>query len=48
MNKEIILICDECLSRNYHYRKSPFLTKRLELNKYCSKCNKKTLHKESK
>lgn len=48
MNKDIILICEDCLSRNYHYKKSNSSTTRLVLNKYCSKCNKKTIHKESK
>lgn len=48
MNKDVILICDECLSRNYHYRKSNSSSKRLNLNKFCPKCNKKSLHKESK
>jgi len=47
MTKKIILICSECLSRNYHYRKNKYSIKRLELNKFCKNCNSKTLHKES-
>lgn len=48
MNNDIILICDNCLSRNYHYKKNKNSSKRLELNKFCSKCNATTIHKESK
>ncbi|MGL4951438.1 MAG: 50S ribosomal protein L33 [Mycoplasma sp.] len=48
INKKIILICENCLSRNYHYQKSSTQSKRLVLNKYCSTCNCKTIHKESK
>jgi large subunit ribosomal protein L33 len=50
MTNHIILICSVCLSRNY-----PRVTKgggiqgkRLELKKYCPRCNRATLHKESK
>lgn len=46
---KLILVCTECLSRNYTItkRKSD-VTKRLELNKFCPKCNKHTLHKETR
>jgi len=46
--KKIILTCSECLSRNYTTNKKGNQDKRLELMKYCSKCNKHTLHKETK
>ncbi|MDR2461756.1 MAG: 50S ribosomal protein L33 [Mycoplasmataceae bacterium] len=45
---KIILVCSECNSRNYHYNKSKFNSKRLELNKYCSCCKKYTVHKETR
>ncbi|NLI94528.1 MAG: 50S ribosomal protein L33 [Erysipelotrichaceae bacterium] len=48
MRKKIILICSICLSRNYNTTKKVGSTKRLELRKYCKKCNKTTLHKESR
>lgn len=48
MTSKIILICEECLSRNYHYKKNKFNPVRLELKKYCAKCNITTIHKESK
>ncbi|MGL4948103.1 MAG: 50S ribosomal protein L33 [Mycoplasma sp.] len=48
ITKKIILICENCLSRNYHYQKNTMLTKRLILNKFCPHCNAKTVHKESK
>lgn len=48
MRKKVILICSECLSRNYTTTKKDGETKRLELMKYCPHCNKQTLHKESR
>ena len=45
---KVILACTECLSRNYTTTRRKTSTKRLELNKYCPKCGKKTLHKETK
>lgn len=49
MRKKIILICSTCLSRNYTTtKKQEGSTSRLELMKFCPKCGKMTLHKESK
>lgn len=49
MRKKIILICSECLSRNYQTtKKTETATERLELKKYCPHCGKHTIHKESK
>ncbi|WP_084027206.1 50S ribosomal protein L33 [Acholeplasma granularum] len=49
MREKIILVCSECLSRNYTTTKNKQTSKeRLELNRYCPTCNKHTLHKESK
>ncbi|MGL4948841.1 MAG: 50S ribosomal protein L33 [Anaeroplasmataceae bacterium] len=49
MREKVILVCEQCLSRNYNTTKNKSTaTKRLEFNKYCTKCNKYTLHKESK
>ena len=49
MKEKIILVCSECLSRNYTMTKNKRLNvKRLELNKYCKRCGKNTLHKETK
>lgn len=46
---KVLLICNKCLSRNYvtTKRKSD-VSKRMEIKKYCPKCNEHTLHKESK
>lgn len=48
MKKKSTLICTVCLERNYtitsNYQSQQ---KRIELNKYCKKCNKHTLHKQS-
>ncbi|MCR5795363.1 MAG: 50S ribosomal protein L33 [Solobacterium sp.] len=45
---KIILACEICMSRNYTTNRSKNSKKRLELQKFCPKCNKKTLHKETK
>ena len=46
--KKVILTCSVCLSRNYSTNKNSSNAKRIELMKYCPKCNKHTLHKETK
>ncbi len=49
MRVKVILICEECLSRNYQTTKNPQKsTERLELKKFCPVCNKYTIHKETK
>lgn len=49
MKEKVILVCTECLSRNYSVTKNKRVnTERLELKKYCKKCNKHTLHRETK
>lgn len=49
MREKVILICEECLSRNYTVKKNVLTNKeRMSINKYCPKCNKHTLHKETK
>ncbi|MCR5230160.1 MAG: 50S ribosomal protein L33 [Solobacterium sp.] len=45
---KVILACTVCLSRNYTTTARKNSTKRLELMKYCAKCGKKTLHKETR
>ncbi len=49
MRNKVILICSKCLSRNYVTTKKKSDTPvRMELRKYCPKCNEHTIHKESK
>lgn len=49
MRVKVILVCEECLSRNYNTTKNKQTTpERLVLMKYCPRCNKKTVHKETK
>lgn len=49
MREKVMLVCTECLSRNYNTTKNSQTQKnRLEINKFCPTCNKHTLHKESK
>lgn len=49
MREKIILVCEECLSRNYTTTKNKTIKgDRLQIKKFCPKCNKHTLHKETK
>lgn len=49
MREKVILICSECLSRNYVTTvKKGEQKQRLEINKFCPRCNKYTIHKQSK
>lgn len=49
MKEKVILVCSECLSRNYTITKNKRVNvERLELNKYCKRCGRHTLHKETK
>ncbi len=49
MRDNIIYKCTECGEENYigtkNKRKHP---DRMDINKYCTRCNKKTAHKEKK
>jgi large subunit ribosomal protein L33 len=45
----IILACNDCKERNYVTEKNRRNdANRLELNKYCPRCRKHTLHRETK
>jgi len=49
MREKIILICSECLSRNYETTKrSDKSGTRFEIKKYCPRCQRSTIHKESR
>jgi large subunit ribosomal protein L33 len=49
MREKIILICSECLARNYETTQRVGASgSRFELKKYCPRCNKVTIHKESR
>ncbi len=48
MREKIILICEECLSRNYSTTKNKDDKVRMSVKKYCKVCDKHTLHKQSK
>lgn len=47
MRKNIVLVCTVCGSRNYTKTKLTNSNKRFEIKKFCSTCNKHTLHKEA-
>lgn len=49
MAEKVVLVCTECLSRNYTTEKNKQTqASRLSLKKYCPKCGKHTLHQETK
>ncbi len=49
MRINLTLVCTECKEQNYISKKNKRnTTERLELKKYCSRCNKSTLHREKK
>jgi len=48
MSKKIILICSECLSRNYTPYVKENRTYKVEQKKFCKHCNKHTMHIETR
>ena len=49
VRETVILVCEECLSRNYTTEKNKLnTTERVIIKKFCKKCNKHTVHKETK
>ncbi len=46
---QVILKCSECGEHNYiTTRNKKTHPNKMEIKKYCSRCNKETLHKEGK
>lgn len=43
-----VLSCTECKNKNYYFAKGKKKDYKVELNKFCKKCGKQTVHKESK
>ncbi|MFD2445251.1 50S ribosomal protein L33 [Bacillus sp. CGMCC 1.16607] len=49
MNKKVVLSCVDCGSRNYTtVSNKATQPERLELKKFCSTCNKHSIHRETK
>ena len=48
MREKVLLICEECLSRNYTTTIKKEGAQNLQIKKFCKRCNKMTLHKISK
>lgn len=49
MREKIILVCENCLSRNYATKKNKLnTTTRMEIKKFCPRCNAHTIHRETK
>ena len=45
----VSLVCEDCKSQNYTVSKNKKNTEgKLEVKKFCSRCNKTTAHKEKK
>jgi large subunit ribosomal protein L33 len=44
----ITLSCSVCKNRNYYFARGKKKEYKLELKKFCPKCRKHTLHKETK
>ncbi|MEE1130077.1 MAG: 50S ribosomal protein L33 [Caryophanon sp.] len=47
MANKVVLCCEKCGSRNYTLPKKSDVATRLELKKFCSRCNEHTIHKET-
>jgi large subunit ribosomal protein L33 len=45
---EVSLACSECDARNYKTTRKPGALGQLEFKKFCPKCKKHTIHKETK
>ncbi len=48
MREKVALVCEVCLSRNYFVEKKKGDASRAEIKKFCPKCNKHTMHKETR
>lgn len=49
MRDKVILECTVCKNRNYNTTKNKRLhPQRVEYKKYCSRCNKHVVHKETR
>lgn len=49
MRNKVVLACCDCKSRNYTTEKNKQnVTERIEMKKFCKKCNAHTLHLETK
>ncbi|HCG58338.1 MAG TPA: 50S ribosomal protein L33 [Clostridiales bacterium] len=47
--KDITLACTECQERNYATSKNSTANpERIEIKKFCPRCGKRTVHKETK
>ena len=49
MRTKITFECTECKQRNYDdYKNKKNDPDRIEISKFCARCNKRTVHKETK
>ncbi len=45
---QVSLACTECESRNYRTTRKPEQKGQIELKKHCPRCNRHTVHRETK
>ena len=45
---QVTLACSECDGRNYRTTRKPEHKGQIELKKHCPRCNKHTIHRETK
>ncbi|ABR30503.1 50S ribosomal protein L33 [Thermosipho melanesiensis] len=48
MRIQVALKCSECGNKNYYTTREKNKKEKLSLRKYCPKCNKHTVHNETK
>ncbi|WP_188208026.1 50S ribosomal protein L33 [Alkalibacillus aidingensis] len=48
MRKKVALACTECNTRNYTTEKRSQTSERIEIKKFCKRCGKHTIHRETK
>ena len=48
MREKVLLICEECLSRNYNITIKTEEGRPTKMKKFCPRCGKHTFHKISK
>ncbi|SHN37065.1 50S ribosomal protein L33 [Gracilibacillus kekensis] len=48
MGEKIALACEICQSRNYNTEKNSSISDRIEIKKFCKRCNRHTIHRETK
>ncbi|WP_381415391.1 50S ribosomal protein L33 [Spiroplasma endosymbiont of Anurida maritima] len=49
MAQKILIVCTECLSKSHSiYKSNKLANERFQIKKFCAKCNKHTIYKETR